>query len=162
MEGSFSWYHRKKRKGDDAMNITLETINMQSTSRTQNAKRNILWGLINKLFSIILPFLTRTFLIQTIGSEYLGIDSLFTSILQILNLSEMGFSSAIVFSMYEPMAYNKVDEVCALLHYFRRIYWVIGSFILIIGLALIPFLGFFIKGSTPSDINIVYVYIVFT
>ena len=99
---------------------------MSVNDRTKNAKRNILFGLLNKIFSIILPFLTRTFLIQTIGAEYLGVDSLFTSLLQILNLSELGFSSAVVFSMYEPMAHQRTDEICALLNFFRKVYVIIG------------------------------------
>lgn len=134
---------------------------MSVTERTKNAQRNILFGLLNKIFSILLPFLTRTFLIKTIGAEYLGLDSLFTSILQILNLSELGFSSAVVYSMYEPMAKEETEKICALLNFFRKIYVVIGLFILTVGICLIPFLDDFIKGSTPSDVNIVVVYLVF-
>lgn len=143
------------------MSVTFETISMQESSRTKNAKRNILWGFVNKIFSILLPFLTRTFLIQTIGAEYLGLDSLFTSVLQILNLSELGFGSAIVFSMYEPLANGRKDEICALLNFFRKVYLYIGLFILLIGFAIIPFLGSLIKGSIPSDINLVIIYFVF-
>ena len=134
---------------------------MSVDDRTKNAKRNILFGLLNKIFSIILPFLTRTFLIQTIGAEYLGVDSLFTSLLQILNLSELGFSSAVVFSMYEPMAHKKTSEICALLNFFRKIYVAIGLIILTIGLCLMPFLSNLVKGEPPSDINMYYVYLVY-
>lgn len=134
---------------------------MSVNDRIKNAKRNILFGMLNKFFSIILPFITGTFLIQTIGAEYLGVDSLFTSLLQILNLSELGFSSAVVFSMYEPMAYQKTLEICALLNFFRKIYVTIGLVILTIGICLMPFLANFIKGEVPSDINLYIVYLVF-
>lgn len=134
---------------------------MAVADRTKNAKRNIVFGLVNKFFSICIPFLTRTFLIKTIGSEYLGIDSLFVSILQILNLSELGFSSAVVYCMYKPMAENNQDMICALLNFIRKVYKYVGLFILAIGLCLIPFLGYFIKGAVPSDINLVFVYSVF-
>lgn len=134
---------------------------MSVDSRTRNAKRNILFGLINKFFSICIPFFTRTFLIKTIGAEYLGIDSLFTSILQILNLSELGFGSAVVFSLYEPIAKREKDTVCILLRFIRKIYIVIGLIIIIIGICIIPFLSNFIKGDLPSDINITIVYLVF-
>ena len=105
---------------------------MAVSDRTKNAKRNIAFGLINKFFSICVPFLTRTFLIKTIGSEYLGIDSLFTSILQILNLSELGFSSAVVYCMYKPMAENDRDTVSALLNLIKRIYKYVGLLILLL------------------------------
>jgi len=134
---------------------------MSVSDRTKNAKRNIVFGLINKFFSICVPFLTRTFLIKTIGSEYLGIDSLFTSILQILNLSELGFSSAVVYCMYKPMAENDRDTVSALLNLIKRIYKYVGIFIFLLGLCLLPFLDCLIKDKTPSDISLPLVYLVF-
>lgn len=134
---------------------------MQKNSRTENAKRNIVFGLFNKFFSIVFPFITRSFLIKTIGAEYLGVDSLFTSILQILNLSELGMSSAIVFSMYEPMAKGDTNTICSLLNFFRRVYKYIGLFILSVGLCFIPFLDYFIKGDVPADINVLVVYLIF-
>lgn len=134
---------------------------MAVADRTKNAKRNIFFGLINRFFSICIPFLTRTFLIKTIGSEYLGIDSLFISILQILNLSELGFSSAVVYCMYKPIAENDRPAICALLNFIKRIYKYVGIFILALGLCLTPFLNYLIKGNVPSDINLVVVYLAF-
>lgn len=134
---------------------------MSVNDRTKNAKRNIIFGLINKFFSICIPFLTRTFLIKTIGSEYLGIDSLFVSILQILNLSELGFSSAVIYCMYKPMAENDQPTICALLNFIKKIYKYVGLFILVIGLCLTPALSYLIKGNIPSNINLVIVYWVF-
>ena len=68
--------------------------------RSKNATRNIITGLFNKLISIVFPFIIRTFIIKKLGMEYSGLDNLFTSILQVLNLSELGFSSAVVYCMY--------------------------------------------------------------
>lgn len=72
-------------------------------SRTQNAVRNIGWGIIEKIITLLLPFITRTILIKVLGAEYLGLSSLFTSILQVLSITELGFGSAIVFSVYRQM-----------------------------------------------------------
>ena len=130
-------------------------------SRTKNTKRNIFWGVINKLITLVLPFLTRTVMIRTLGAEYLGLNSLFSSILQVLNLTELGFSSAIVYSMYRPIAENDKDSICALLNAFRKIYKIIGVAILAAGLSLLPFLPHLIHGSAPKDINIYYVYLVY-
>ena len=65
--------------------------------RTKNAIRNMLWGVLNRIVNIIFPFVLRTVFIYTLGSMYLGLNSLFTSILTVLNLAELGFSSAIVY-----------------------------------------------------------------
>lgn len=75
-------------------------------SRVKNASRNIIWGILNKIVVLLLPFITRTVMIYTLGMEYVGLNSLFTSILQVLSFAELGIGSALVFSMYEPMAEN--------------------------------------------------------
>ena len=84
--------------------------------RTKNAARNIVWGVIEKIITLLIPFLTRTILIKVLGSEYLGLNSLFTSVLQVLSISELGFGSAIVFSMYKPIAEDNKEVLCALLN----------------------------------------------
>ena len=70
--------------------------------RVGNAKRNIFYGFINKVVTLLFPFVIRTTLIKEIGADFLGLGSLFASILQVLNLAELGFTSAIVYSMYKP------------------------------------------------------------
>lgn len=130
-------------------------------NRAKNAKRNILFGCMNKFLIIVLPFVLRTVFIYTLGIEYLGLNSLFTSILSVLSLSELGFSSAAVYHMYKPVAQGDVSTVCALLNLYKKVYRVIGAIIFVIGMILIPFLPHFIKGTIPSDINLVYLYIIY-
>lgn len=129
--------------------------------RKKNAIRNIIWGNVSKISNIILPFLVRTVIIQKLGVEYLGLNSLFTSILQVLSLSELGISSAIVYSMYAPIARNETAKVNALLALFKNVYRVIGIIILISGTVLIPFVPILISGSYPTDINIYFTYFLF-
>ena len=131
------------------------------SDRIKNTRRNAIWGIVNKFITILLPFITRTVLIYVLGVEYVGINGLFSSILQVLSLAELGFSSAIVYSMYKPLAENDNDVVCALLQFYKKIYRCIGSIVLIIGVALIPFLKYLISGSCPSDVNIYVVYIIY-
>ncbi len=126
--------------------------------RVKNAKRNIIWGTINKIVTLVCPFIMRTVLIYTLGLEYLGLGSLFTSILQVLNMAELGISSVIVFSMYKPIAENDTEKICALLLYYKKAYRIIGTIILVAGLALLPFLKYLIKGSYPADINLYVLY----
>lgn len=84
------------------------------------------FGALNRIVSIVFPFIVRTIFIKTIGEEYLGLNTLYSSILQVLNLADLGFSTAIVASMYKPIAENDINAVCALLRLFRNIYKVIG------------------------------------
>ena len=123
-------------------------------NRTKNAARNMVMGFINKIIVLLLPFLVRTAFIYSLGAEYLGLNSLFSSILSVLSVAELGFSSAVVFSMYEPIAKNQQAKICALLNYYRSIYRVIGTAVLIGGVVLMPFLPRLINGECPDELNI--------
>ncbi len=130
-------------------------------SRTQNAIRNIFTGVFNKIIILLFPFVIRTVIIKKLGTEYLGLSSLFTSILQVLNLTELGFSSAIVFSLYKPIAEKDDNRICSIMNFYKRIYRIIGFIILVMGLIVLPFLPNFIKGSYPSDINLYILYLIY-
>lgn len=130
-------------------------------TKTNKAIRNMGWGAISKITAILLPFIVRTVMIRVLGEEYVGVNSLFSSILQVLSLSELGFGTAIVFSMYKPIAEKNNNQVCALLNLYRKIYLYVGAVILAVGMMLIPFLPYLIGGKYPSDINISFIFIVF-
>lgn len=130
-------------------------------SRSKNVKRNIIWGVTQKVLSVLLPFFVRTALIYSLGAAYVGLNSLFTSILSVLSLAELGFASAVAFSMYEPIARDDKHQVLLLLQYFRRVYRVIGLSILVLGICLMPFLDYMIEGSKPSDVNLQIAFAIF-
>lgn len=127
-------------------------------NRTSNTVRNTISGVFNKIVSILMPFLTRTVIIYVLGMEYAGLNGLFSSVLQVLNLAELGISTAVVWCMYKPMAIQDTELLCALLKYIRRLYYIIGCIIVVVGIALIPFLPYLISGDVPSDLNITVMY----
>ena len=129
--------------------------------RSKNAVRNVTAGLLNRIVGIVFPFIIRTIFIKFLSAEYLGLNSLFSSILTVLNLTELGFSSAIVFCMYKPIAEDDIETINALLYFYKSVYRVIGLIILIAGLVVVPFLPYLIKGPYPAEINIRIVYIVY-
>lgn len=129
--------------------------------RVGNTKRNIIVGEIDRFVGIILPFIVRTMIIHIIGEDYLGLTSLFYSILQMLNLVEMGFGTSIVYSMYKPIAENDVKTINALYKFYAKVYRIIGLIMGSLGLILLPFLPYFIKGEIPPDINVYVVYLIF-
>lgn len=130
-------------------------------SRTKNAARNAISGVFNRAVGLLIPFVLRTALIKVLGEQYLGLSNLFSSILQVLNLADLGFSSAIVYNMYKPIAEGDDQTVCALLNMYRKIYRVIGISILIVGLCLIPFLDKFISGDYPEGLNLTALYLMY-
>lgn len=130
-------------------------------ARTDNAKRSIKFGLILKMISLVIPFISRMLMIRLIGAEYLGLGSLFTSILQVLNLAELGFATAVVYFMYDPIAHGDNEELGALLLYYRKIYRTIGLIILTSGIVFMPFLPKLINGTPPSGVNLYAIYLIF-
>lgn len=129
--------------------------------RVRNTRRNALWGLLEKLLSLLLPFLTRTALINALGLSYGGVGGLFSSILQLLSLAEMGLSSAVIFSLYKPLAENDGNAVCAMMNFYRKTYRIIGLGILGAGLMVVPFLHVLVKGDYPPGLRLGAVYAVY-
>ena len=126
--------------------------------RKKNAISGTVFGVILKVTQIIFQFIIRTIFIKTLGAEYLGLNSLFTAILQVLNLAELGVSSALVFSMYRPIAENDSEKICQLMNLYKRYYRLIGLVVLVAGVMLVPFLPHLIKGTVPPDINLYVIY----
>ena len=130
-------------------------------NRTHNSTRTFMFGVICKLITIIGPFVTRTIIIYKLGTDYLGLSSLFTSVLSILNISELGIGSAITFCLYKPVADDDRDTVRALLGLLRKLYLGIGFIIIVAGLLLMPFLNRLISGECPPDINLYILYLIY-
>ena len=131
------------------------------TTRVENTRRNIFWSYIDFAITIIFQFVSRTIIINVLGAQYLGLSSLFSSILQVLNMAELGFSGAVVYNLYKPIADNDVDTVCALLAFYRKVYRIVGCIIISVGLILTPFLPNLINGSCPEDINYYCLYLLY-
>ena len=110
---------------------------------------------------MILPFFTRTLILKLIGEQYLGLNGLFTSIISVLNMADLGFGAAIVYSMYKPIADDDTEAVCALLNFYKKVYRVIGFTVLGVGLVIMPFLRYLIKGDIPTDINLYLLFAIY-
>ncbi|MCR4762765.1 MAG: polysaccharide biosynthesis protein [Lachnospiraceae bacterium] len=128
-------------------------------NRTKNAARNVVVDGMLKVTVIILPFVMRTIMLHYLGIEYLGLGGLFRSTLSVLNLAELGVGSAMVYSMYRPIAEDDTDTICALMSLYRRYYRLIGLFIAVVGLALTPFIRSLIKGDVPDAVNVYVLYL---
>ena len=129
-------------------------------SRTGNAFRNAGTSLALQLFNNLLRFVCRTVFIYTLGKEFLGISSLYSNVITILNISELGFSTAITFSLYGPLARQDQKQICALMAFYKKAYRMIGLSILALGLMLMPFLPHLMTGVTDK-VNIYHYYLLY-
>ena len=130
-------------------------------ARTKNTLRNIAFGSLNRLILIVLPFITRTVILYVMGTQYLGLSSLFNSILSFLSLTELGIGAAMVYSMYKPIAENDHATICALLNLYKKLYRIIGTVILVLGLSLVPFLKVLVPEKLPPDLNLYVLYFIY-
>ena len=127
--------------------------------RTKNAARNIAFDGIMEMVNMLFPFVIRSVMLHFLGTEYLGLNGLFKSLLMFLNLAELGVGSAMVYSMYKPIAEDDTPTICALLRLYRTLYRIIGLAIAVVGICLIPVLRSFIKDDLPAGMNLYVLYL---
>lgn len=117
----------------------------EKKTRTQNTLFNFVTSIGGQLITILVQFAVRTVFIRTLGKTYLGINGLFSNILTMLSLAELGVGSAILFKLYEPIATENHHRITLLMQLYKKIYRVIGFVIFAVGIALIPLLPVIIK-----------------
>ncbi len=127
--------------------------------RTEHIAKNLKFVAASELTLAVLKFVFRRVFVLLLGKEYLGLNGLFTDILSVLSLAELGFGTAVTYSLYRPAATGDTELIKSLMALYRRAYWIIGLIVLAAGLSLTPFLGFFIK-EMPKGIpglSLIYV-----
>lgn len=128
-------------------------------SRTNNSIRNSCIGIVSYAISAISAFILRTIFIRILGVEYLGVSSLYSNILSMLALSDLGIGTVMVFSLYKPLAERNTERITALVFYFRKLYNVIAGVIFVIGVLCIPILPYIISNSGLSHNKLVLYYL---
>lgn len=124
--------------------------------RSEKALKNVSTGLINKAAIMLLSFATKTIFIRLLGAEYNGVHSLYTNILSVLALAELGLGNVLMFYLYSAIEQKDTKRISALINEFRVIYNKIIIFILAVGLALVPFLKYLISSELDSNKLLLY------
>ena len=128
--------------------------------RSKNSLRNILFGLTGQVINILMSFVTRTVFLRTLSSVYLGVNGLFTNILMVFSLADLGVGTAIIYALYRPIAEGDRRKIQALMNMYQRAYLLIGCVILLLGLGMMPFIKVFVK--TTQDIpNLRLIFMIF-
>lgn len=129
-------------------------------SRKKNAKLNIIIGYVTQAIILLLSFIGRRIFIRFLSEEYLGINGLYSNILSILSLADLGIGNVMLFYLYKPVQEGDNNRLIALLNYFKKLYTVIAIVILSLGLCVIPFLNYIVNADL-SNIELIGYYIVF-
>lgn len=125
--------------------------------RLQNSARNIKAAWALQLVHILSQFISRTVIIKVLTIEYVGLSGLFSNVLMMLSLAELGIGEAIIFSMYGPIARSEKENISAIMGFYKKVYIFVGMFILIAGLSITPWIDFFIK-DMPDIPEIYWIY----
>lgn len=131
-----------------------------SKSRTQNSINNMFMNFLNQFTTLILSFISRTIFIRVLGVELLGVNGLFTDVLSLLSMADLGFNTAMVFSFYKPIADKDTKKISALVNFYRKIYNYIALAITIIGIGIMPFLHLIV--NTDKKIPLLNIYYLFS
>lgn len=129
-------------------------------NRTKNSVRNIFFTIAGAMVTMLLQLINRRVFIHYLSSDYLGLNGLFSNILSMLSLSEMGVGTAMIYALYKPVADNDTEKIKSLMQLYKKFYTIIGGFILVAGTVLTPFLHIFIK-EMPDIAYIQVYYIMF-
>lgn len=129
--------------------------------RTKNSLRNIVVSFVGQFLRLFLAMIQRIFFIKILGTEYLGLDSLFSNILCILSLAELGIGQAITCNLYKPLKDNDIEKIKSLMSLYKKAYTIIGILIIISGFFISPFLKIFIAEMPNISENIYVIYCVF-
>lgn len=113
---------------------------MESRSRTEYSLLNIIAGVGGYIINTILGFICRMVFVKCLAADYLGVNGLFTNILSMLSLAELGIGGAIVYALYKPLAENNEKKTASLVKVYGTAYKVIGITIGVVGTLLMPFL----------------------
>lgn len=132
-------------------------------TRTSNVVKNSSATMIYKILHALVQFALRTAFIYLLGAEYTAVSSLFTDILSVLSLMELGIGSAMLYALYKPFEEKDKKRISALMNYYKKAYSAIGVAILVFGAACIPLLGYIVKDvpNIKEDIRLIfYLYVI--
>lgn len=132
----------------------------KNESRIYNSLKNFIFGFGNQIVISLLTFVARMVFIRQLGMEYLGINGLFSSILTVLSLAELGFGNIVVYSLYKPIAEQNHQEITSLIKFYKNIYLKIAAVIGAGGLMIVPILSKIVKTEQPVD-NLTVYYLLF-
>lgn len=130
-------------------------------SRTHNSIKNATINLVAKLLSMVCGFVMRTVFLKYLGDQYTGVSTLFSDILNILSFTELGIGAAVSFSLYKPIAEKDDYRIAQLMKLYRYVYYAIGGTVLVLGSALTPFLGYFVKNAPDIKESISLIYFLY-
>lgn len=132
------------------------------SERKKSSFKNMITAVSSNVLTIIVGLVAQAVFIKILGSEYLGLNGLFSNVISMLGIVELGMGSAIIYNMYKPIAEEDHEKIKSLMQFYKKSYRIITLIISIIGIMIIPFIKYIVDiESVTVDINVYLVYILF-
>lgn len=128
--------------------------------RIKKSVQNVTTGFLYQVLMLILSFVSRTIFIYSLGTEYLGLNSIFSDVLNLLSMVDLGFGTAMAFSFYKPLAENDEKKIAALICFYKKVYNFIALAIFVLGMFCIPFLKYIV--NTKEQVAHLEIYYLFS
>ena len=129
--------------------------------RTEKSIRNIVYGEVNVILTVLLSMVTRTALVRILGLSAVSLNGLFTEVIAVLSLAELGVGSAITYNLYKPLAGQDEQKLTQLMWFYKSAYRLIAGFILAAGLCFLPFVSCLIRNAEYDMGYLRLVYVIF-
>ena len=132
------------------------------SERKKSSFKNMITAVSSNVLTIIVGLVAQAIFIKILGSEYLGLNGLFSNVISMLGIVELGMGSAIIYNMYKPIAEENHEKIKSLMQFYKKSYRIITLIISIIGIMIIPFIKYIVDiESVTIGINVYLVYILF-
>lgn len=126
--------------------------------RTHKSIINVIASVGTNAIILITAFIVQKALVSTMGANYNGINGLFSSIISMMSLADLGIGTAIIYHMYQPVAERDTAKINTLLHFYKKCYIVISGVVLAIGVVVGLFLQILVGDvEIPDSIYLIYV-----
>lgn len=128
--------------------------------RKQNAIRNIIVAILLNVINILVGFISQKIFVEILGQIYLGINGLFSNIISMLSIADLGLGTAIIYNLYKPIAEDNRKKISILMNFYKKSYRIIAVIILLLGLAIMPFLTTIVSANDVALVEC-NIYIIF-
>ena len=124
--------------------------------RTRSSLRTLAVSFAGQAVNLILLFVSRRLFVQYFTQEYLGVNGLFSNILTVLSLAELGIGTAMIYGLYQPAAAGDRAEICRMMNLYRLLYRAVGFVVLVLGAVLLPALPYLVRGGGVPHLRLIY------
>ena len=128
--------------------------------RTEHSARNTTVAMFSRVSAILMGFIARVVFTHTLSTDYVGINGLFSDILNVLALSELGVGTAVSFALYKPIADGNIEKQKTLMLMFKKFYYIVAGIVLVGGLMVLPFMDVLIKDK-PDVPHLTFIYLMY-